>query len=338
MTFKEVSSTLIPEIENYMKKSVIEKIPAEFAGLFDMMAYHLGWEGEGSGSLAQGKRIRPLILLLSTNMLGLDWRKALPAAISLELLHNFSLIHDDIEDKSELRRGRATLWSKWGIAQAINCGDAMFALSQLCMLDLNSTVNLKVGIAAAKLLNKTCLDLTGGQYLDIRFESQNNVSKRDYLTMVEGKTAKLIAAAAELGAVISESSVENQNHLRSFGNAIGIGFQCWDDWLGIWGNESQTGKSTSSDLLNRKKTLPILYALEKNEKFYKLSTSTVLNKNNITDFVHCLEDDGAKYYTEKLARQFTKEANDSLDAVTRINEEAYLALQELTKNLLVRDH
>lgn len=338
MILNEYSSKLLPEIDAYMKKTVYEKIPTKYAGLIDMMSYHLGWEGEGSDYKAQGKRIRPLILLLSSMMFDLDWRKALPAAVSIELLHNFSLIHDDIEDKSETRRGRETLWSKWGIAQAINCGDAMFVLSQLCMLDLCSSINVRVGMDAAKLLNKACLNLTGGQYLDISFEIQENISEVEYLTMVEGKTAELIAMAAELGAILSESTLENQQNLRFFGNALGIGFQCWDDWLGIWGIEDQTGKSNSSDLINGKKTLPILFALEKKEKFYNISKSTLIDEIRVTDFVRCLEDDGAKDYTEKLAMRFTNEATTSLDAVNWVNEDPHQALIELTNNLLVRNY
>ena len=338
MNLKEYSAILLPEIEAFMKKSVYEKIPEKYAGLTDMMAYHLGWEGVGSGGKAQGKRIRPLILLLSSMMFDLDWKKALPAAVSMELLHNFSLIHDDIEDKSETRRGRPTLWSKWGIAQAINCGDAMFVLSQQSMLDICSSINMKVGMQAAKLLNKACLNLTGGQYLDISFELQENISQVEYLTMVEGKTAELIAMASELGAILSQTTVENQQNLRHFGSGLGIGFQCWDDWLGIWGEENQTGKSISSDLINGKKTLPVLFALEKKEKFYNLSKSTTMEENKIIDFVHCLEDDGAKEFTEKLAMKFTNEATTSLDAINWINRDPHQALKELTNNLLVRNY
>ena len=321
-----------------MKKTVYEKIPTKYAGLSDMMAYHLGWEGERSGKKAQGKRIRPLLLLLSSMMFDLDWKKALPAAVSLELLHNFSLIHDDIEDKSETRRGRQTLWRKWGIAQAINCGDAMFVLSQQCMLDICSSINIKVGMESAKLLNKACLNLTGGQYLDISFETQENIAQVEYLTMVEGKTAELIALASELGAILSQTTEENQQNLRYFGNALGIGFQCWDDWLGIWGEENQTGKSNSSDLINGKKTLPIVYALEKKEKFYNLSKSTIIEEDKLIDFVQCLEEDGAKEFTENLAMKFTNEATTSLDAVNWVNKDPHQALKELTNNLLVRNY
>jgi geranylgeranyl diphosphate synthase type I len=337
MGFKTDTVEMLPKIEVELKNLVYLDISDSYIGVKEMMAYHLGWEGEQAGLKAQGKRIRPLIVLLSTILCNGTWQKALPAAASIELLHNFSLIHDDIEDRSELRRGRPTLWCNYGVPQAINTGDAMFALAHISMLKLGNTIDIETAFEAMKLLDQTCLVLTGGQYLDMHFENEKVVSLQDYNLMIEGKTAALLATTAELGAIISKSSLHNRNNLRSFGKSLGIAFQCWDDWLGIWGDEKQTGKSISSDLISGKKTLPILYALEKKGSFNKLNNLKAVNEGNIHDFVRCLEDDGAKDFTEQLAQEYTGKAIQSLNSVDSDNPKANKALIELTNSLLKRN-
>ena len=337
MNFENTAAELLLEIEETLKTLVYQDISDSFHGVKQMMAYQLGWEGEHAGPKAQGKRIRPLIVLLSTNLCNGIWQKALPAAASVELLHNFSLIHDDIEDKSEIRRARPTLWCKFGMPQAINSGDAMFALAHISMLKLGYLINNETGFEAIKLLDQTCLALTGGQFLDMYYENLRDISLQDYLIMIEGKTAALLATTAELGAIVAESSIENRKNLRSFGKSLGLAFQCWDDWLGIWGDEKQTGKSNSSDLMSGKKTLPILFALEQKKSFYKLYNSKVIDAINICEFVRCLEEDGAKEYTEKMVQEFTDTARYSLNSVNSSNSQAHCALNDLTTSLLRRN-
>src|SRR4030067_283120 len=141
-----------------------------------MVAYHLGWEGDGAGSDARGKRIRPLLVVLACAAAGGDWGKALPAAAAVELVHNFSLIHDDIQDNSPLRRGRTTVWKHWGIPQAINAGDAMLTLAHLSALRLANTISAEVAIQAATIFQQACLQLTKGQYLDLSYENRRPLS------------------------------------------------------------------------------------------------------------------------------------------------------------------
>lgn len=138
-----------------------------------MLRYHLGWEDDSSAKASKGKRLRPLIILLTTGAFGDYPSKAMPAAVAVELLHNFTLIHDDIEDQSPMRHGRPTLWHKYGTAQAINAGDALFSIAQLSMLDLAKTCNQYVVWDAARGFNAMCLHLTQGQYLDISFETRS---------------------------------------------------------------------------------------------------------------------------------------------------------------------
>ncbi|MCX8063415.1 MAG: polyprenyl synthetase family protein, partial [Anaerolineales bacterium] len=233
----------------------------------EMLAYHMGWIGEGAGPKATGKRIRPMILLLCTAASGGDWQKALPAAAAVEFVHNFSLIHDDIEDNSQYRRGRLTVWAKWGLAQGVNAGDALFTISHLALHRLSNSLPTEIVIQSAKLLLETCLQLTQGQFLDISFENRAEISLEEYQTMINGKTAALFAACAQLGAIIANRDKMCQSHFREFGKSLGLAFQIIDDLLGIWGDEEQIGKSTTSDLVSGKKTYPVILGLQSNGEF-----------------------------------------------------------------------
>ncbi|HZW04764.1 MAG TPA: polyprenyl synthetase family protein, partial [Anaerolineaceae bacterium] len=161
MSLASFVRTVQPAVDAELRRVVMDSLPEPYAELQAMLCYHMGWEGETSNVEAQGKRIRPLLVLLSTAACGGDWKAALPAAAAVELLHNFSLIHDDVEDQSHLRRGRATLWSRWGSALAINAGDAMFSLANLAILRLLETASVDIAIQAAAILQQTCLHLTG---------------------------------------------------------------------------------------------------------------------------------------------------------------------------------
>jgi geranylgeranyl diphosphate synthase type I len=162
MGSEKITSTMLLAIETEMQHILTDSIPEDYKAMTSILSYHLGWEGEGAGQEAQGKRIRPLIVLLCAATVGGSWRQALPAAAAVELLHNFSLIHDDIQDKSDIRRGRPTVWVKWGVPQAINAGDLMFTLAQSAILQICQTVSLQAGLRSSETLNKTCIRLTGG--------------------------------------------------------------------------------------------------------------------------------------------------------------------------------
>ena len=235
--------------------SILQDYPNDYVAMFN---YQLGWEGEGAGMDAQGKRIRPLLLLLACQACGGDWRLALPAAAAVELVHNFSLIHDDIQDCSEVRRGRPTVWVKWGEAQAINAGDAMLTVAQYELLSLDQHFSAQVVNHAVRLLQSACLDLTRGQFLDIAFEKEDDLPIDLYWQMVGGKTGALLATSFQLGALLAGINEDIQLGMTEFGTIIGAAFQVQDDWLGIWGDDVSTGKSTTSDLISKKKTYPIL--------------------------------------------------------------------------------
>jgi len=338
MVLKEFFHQFLPAIEQGIKTTISNDIPPDFPLLHEMMNYHFGFEPTQNSQKSQGKQIRPVMLLLSTIVCGGDWKEALPGAIAIELIHNFSLIHDDIEDQSELRRGRKTLWKVYGIPQAINTGDAMFALAQLNLLQLGDNISSQVGLKATKKLNETCLILTGGQSLDISFEQELNVPMNQYVTMISGKTAALLSASAEIGAIVAQSENRNIISLANFGKSLGLAFQAWDDWLGLWGNEDQTGKSTLSDLITGKKTLPILYGLENGREFADVYHKNGVNRENAPILLKLLEKEGAKEFIEKIAKNFTEEALASLNEVKVENQQGLDALVELTDLLVNRNN
>jgi len=267
MSLEKVSKKYQLAIEEELKIAVYSLGGLEYNELTKMMAYHMGWEDISAKSSASGKRIRPLITILTNAAAGGNWETALPAAVSIELIHNFSLLHDDIEDNSLLRRGRPTVWSKWGIAQAINTGDAMLSLANHWIFRLADKTTLSTTLTAATKIQNTCIKLTQGQFLDISFEDRNDVTTKDYWTMITGKTAALISCASELGAVIAEVDKDCMEQYRLFGQNLGLAFQVLDDILGIWGDSEKIGKSNLSDLSTGKKSLPVLFGLEQNGEF-----------------------------------------------------------------------
>jgi geranylgeranyl diphosphate synthase, type I len=272
----------------------------------------MGWTASPKESTLRGKRIRPLLVLLACSAAGGDWNLALPGATAVELIHNFSLIHDDIEDHSPLRRGRPTVWKKWGIPQAINTGDAMFSLAHLEAIRLSSTVNPEVGLKAVEILQQTCLHLTQGQFLDLSYETRSDLTVDDYWPMVEGKTAALISASTELGALAAMESNRVTSLYRNFGRLLGLAFQVQDDYLGIWGNVSLTGKSSQSDLVTGKITLPVIYGLSKSGEFAKRWKSGPIGKDEVQSVIDMLDAEAADEFTRAQANRLLDEALSTL--------------------------
>jgi geranylgeranyl diphosphate synthase type I len=302
---------------------------------YGMLHYHLGWvDAEFKPSLSDsGKRLRPVLTLLTCEAAGGDWESALPAAASIELLHNFSLIHDDIEDGDTTRRGRATLWTIWGKPQAINAGDALFtfahiALSALCVVSRNVPPARRLSVR--ERFDRACLALTQGQYLDISFESRPNISETEYLRMIGGKTAALIAGACAIGAIVAGSDVAA--YYERFGHEMGFAFQIQDDLLGIWGDPEVTGKPAGNDIRHRKKSLPIAYGLDRSEPLRELYAAETIDAAAVSAELNHI---GARGYAEAMASQHHQRALGALNAAGRDNT-ATDALRELANSLLNR--
>lgn len=332
MTFQDM---LLPAIEDEMRAVLTRLNGPRYAEMQAMLTYHLGWEGEGAGPKARGKRVRPLLLLLATAAVGGSWEAALPAAAAVELVHNFSLIHDDIQDRSDTRRGRPTVWRKWGIAQAINAGDAMFTLAFVALSRLRETAGAAVALESHAVLQSACLALTQGQYLDLAYEQRYDLTEADYWPMIRGKTAALLAACTDLGALVAEASPPIRAAYHRFGEHLGLAFQVQDDELGIWGDEALTGKPTASDLLEGKNTLPVLYGLAHSPDFARRWRQGPLQPEEVPEMVAYLEACGAREYTRRKAADLTTQALQALDEA-QPQGEAGQALRALAMKLLER--
>jgi geranylgeranyl diphosphate synthase type I len=222
-------------------------------------AYHLGWcDADGSpASAGGGKAVRPALALLSAEAAGAPAEVGLPGAVAVELVHNFSLLHDDLMDGDLERRHRRTVWAIWGAPSAILTGDAMLALAQEVLLEADSPH----AAAAARLLASTTRELIRGQVEDLAFERRTDVTLEECLDMAGGKTGSLLSASTAIGAVLAGAPEATAGALRLFGAQVGMAFQLVDDVLGIWGDPAVTGKPVHSDLRSRKKSLPVSYAL-----------------------------------------------------------------------------
>ncbi|HTU71003.1 MAG TPA: polyprenyl synthetase family protein [Candidatus Baltobacteraceae bacterium] len=224
----------------------------------DMLAYHFGYPPHGPAR--RGKRLRPKMLMSVCETEGGTLERALDAAAAVEILHNYSLAHDDIEDRDEFRRGRRTLWSVYGIAQAINAGDAMCALSVLALVRVRSFLGAARTLEMVERLHRAHRTMCNGQSLDLQFERAGHVELSAYYEMIGGKTAALFEAACALGACAA-GVPDAADAYAELGHAYGIAFQIRDDALGIWASADRTGKAVAGDLLRRKWTFPIAWAL-----------------------------------------------------------------------------
>lgn len=327
---------LLSSIELELQKQVSRLDQPRTKTFHEMLTYHMGWTGEGAGPEATGKRIRPLLVLLTTASCGASWQPALPAAAAVELVHNFSLVHDDIQDNSPKRRGRDTAWVKWGAPMAINAGDALFVLSNQAIIDLKNHYSAEVVVKAAEILHNTCLELTRGQYLDMSYEERTDLSIEDYWPMISGKTSALLSACCQIGALLGEADEDKQEVYRSYGHYLGLAFQVQDDILGIWGDEKATGKSVASDLVEGKNSLPVLAGLRKKGKFAERWAQGPIKPEEVEELARVLASEDGYGFAKEASIQMTDMAINSLREADPQGE-AGEALFELTNKLLNRE-
>lgn len=323
-------------VEEEIRTLLAEQDPA-LTPFYGMLRYHLGWADENLQPIqAQGgKRIRPLLCLLVCEAISGDYRPALPAAAAVELVHNFSLIHDDIEDRSPKRRGRATVWRVWGVPQAINAGDGLLALAHLALQRLSTSE--KQVAQAMQLLDQACLDLCEGQYLDIAFQEHTDVTEEMYLTMARKKTASLLECAAHLGAIPATRKKRIVEAYRGFARNLGLAFQVTDDLLGIWGEEERTGKGVGEDLKAGKKSLPVVYAFEEERRRGLRRLEEIYGEGppDLDALLLILEELKVKERCQERARHFQKRALEELER-TGIDNRAQRDLRDLALFLVER--
>jgi geranylgeranyl diphosphate synthase type I len=342
MDLQPIFNRYLPLLEQALRGAISVPCP-ELGRHYGMMHYHLGWVDEaltpvpGDG----GKRLRPLLCLLVTEATGGSTERVMPAAVALELLHNFSLVHDDIEDNSATRRGRPSVWKVWGIPQAINVGDGLFALTHLTLTQLaDRGAPPARALEAMRVFTAACVALTEGQFLDMSFEARVDVTLSEYLQMIRGKTAALSRAACQLGALVAGAPPEMVAHYARFGEHLGMAFQIQDDWLGVWGEEAVTGKPVGDDIRERKKNYPVVYALEQLAKVGDLRLADLYRRNRMDEatvqaVLDVLHEVDAAAHTRQVARTYHEQALAAL-AATGIENQAQTWLIELARALASR--
>ena len=285
-----------------------------------------------------GQRMRPILTLMSAEVFDTDYAKALPAALAVEVFHNFSLVHDDIMDAAPLRRGNVTVHEKWDINTGILSGDAMLILAYQYFEEYEPTIFR----ALAKLFSKTALEVCEGQQWDVDFESRSDVTIPEYLKMIECKTAVLVAAAMKMGAIIAETSDENANLIYDFGLNLGLAFQLQDDYLDAFGNPETFGKQVGGDIIENKKTYLHLKAMEfaspneKEELVHLFSIHPEDNSDKINSVKQIFHSSGAAQATQKAIQDFTLKAFETLEKMN-VSVDKKAMLTNFGENLMKRN-
>ncbi|WP_367773078.1 polyprenyl synthetase family protein [Flavobacterium sp. WC2421] len=310
---------------NFLQKQSITKEPKN---LYDPITYILG---------LGGKRMRPVLTLMATEVFNADYEKALPAAMAVEVFHNFSLVHDDIMDDAPLRRGKVTVHEKWDINTGILSGDAMLILAYQYFEQYEPTVFRDL----AKLFSKTALEVCEGQQWDVDFETRTDVTIPEYLKMIEYKTAVLVAAAMKMGAIVAQTSDENANLIYEFGLNLGLAFQLQDDYLDAFGDPETFGKQVGGDIIENKKTYLYLKAIsfsskEDRDKLMALfSTQPDEYVEKVNHAKDIFNKSGASKATQDAIQEYTFKAFDTLEKMN-ITADKKAILKSFGENLMDR--
>ena len=313
--------------------------------LWEIVDYQFGWDLDDRAERRHisGKKIRPLLMALVAQAISGDYRHVLPAGAALELLHNFTLIHDDVMDKSPERRHRPAVWTRWGSTQAINAGDGLYALANLSSARLlDQGMVPRRAVEMFRVMSQACLWTAEGQMLDISFETRETVSTAEYITMITHKTGTLIEAAAKIGALLSTDDEHVIQSYAQFARLLGIAFQVRDDYLGVWGDEAQTGKSATSDIREKKKAYPLLAALEHagaadRNALLRLYAQESLSDADVQTVLAIFNRAGAAEQTERVAAGYYTSALAHLDD-TGIQNDTQDAIRQLAAFLIQRSY
>jgi len=311
---------------DYIEKQKIDRAPEN---LYEPIRYIL--------SLG-GKRIRPILTLMACDVFEKETEKALPAALAIEIFHNFSLVHDDIMDKASLRRGKQTVHQKWNLNTGILSGDAMLILAYQYFEQYEPLIFREL----AQLFSKTALKVCEGQQWDIDFADQTDVSTEQFLKMIEYKTAVLVGAAFQMGAIVAETSPKNKQDIYDFGLNLGIAFQLQDDYLDIFGNQITFGKKIGGDIIENKKTYLYLKAVseatitdrEQLLQWYS-QTSKDDNQNKIESVKSIFLRTGSDIKTREAVERYTQKAFEILEKM-QITDKKKMSLKKLGKELVNR--
>lgn len=320
MTFPDALTIINKEIQSI-------EYPSDPSGLYDPIAYLLA---------LKGKKIRPALTLLACNMYCDEVKEAIPAALAWEIFHNFTLMHDDVMDKADLRRGQATVHKKWNENTAILSGDAMLILSYK-YLAKSPSLNLKILL---DLFSDTAAKICEGQQFDMEYENRTMISEKEYIEMIRLKTAVMLGACLKSGAIVGGASENDQQNLYDFGMRLGIAFQIKDDWLDIYGNPDLFGKKQGGDILCNKKTFLLITALETANKedketlLYWLSNNT--QPNDKINAVRQLYDKLS--IKEKTQTALQHYYHQSISALRKVSTARKKILEDIARDLIEREY
>ena len=279
------------------------------AVLQEMIYYALGFNSDGS-LLSGGKRLRPLFCCLTCGIVSNDYKNGLLYGAALEMLHNYTLVHDDIEDNSDIRHKRPALWKKYGLPLALNAGDLLYEISLAAAADADETS----GKSGLRRMMKMSEYLFLGQHRDISFEGRERITKSEYLQMVRGKTSALLGCSFALGAMAGGADEKTITEFEYAGQRIGIAFQIRDDYLGTWGNLDELGKPVSADIMDKKNTLAVIYTADKDPEFLKKWNEYDGSSERVAEFADMMAEAGAPEFLMTQCRRYTDEALDTLTA------------------------
>lgn len=348
-TGSDVRPTSLPAFFSRYQQPIDAALRAELdeltLPLYATHSYYMGWtdiDGSESES-AGGKRLRPTLALLAADAAGGEPERAMPVAVALEYVHNFSLIHDDLEDQDRIRHHRPTVWAVWGEPTAIVSGNAMLKVADKAMEKLTDYgISPVVVLEAQHSLTANYLRMMEGQYLDIQFESLASVTVEQYLDMIERKTGALIETAVFLGSFVGRPGGPDREFsagLRSVGYELGRIFQIRDDILGVWGGQ-ETGKPVGADIQRKKKALPAVHALSTSEGHAKERITEIFAKeeldgSDVEDALQVMEDLDTQEYCQSLADERWRRAHSVLQSLDLAGQTAR-DLEDLGEFLLVR--
>ncbi|HEU0075698.1 MAG TPA: polyprenyl synthetase family protein [Dehalococcoidia bacterium] len=334
-----------PDILNRHRDAIGREVGRSLAAsnspIDEMLRSYLGWTEQGLPSLA--KCLRPSLCLSACEALGGDTNQALPIATAVELVHNFSLIHDDIEDGDELRHHRPTLWHAYGRQPAVYAGIALWSIAnQTLDRALDAGLSAERVLQAHRILNDACIEMIEGQHQDISFEERGDVTLAEYIEMIGRKSGALLGASLKLGALVAGCDEEDLDRFDTFGRELGIAFQIRDDVLGIWGEGSATGKPVGADIARKKKSLPVVHAFQQvvgpdHDVLTEAYAKPDMDDNDINEVLSILQRWNCRYFAQGLAEDHRSRAMSILSR-TPISPDARRAFDDLMSFVLERDY
>ena len=327
-----------------ISRSLRDSLSQQHSDVYDMLRYYMGWVDENGRphEAMEGKALRPTLCLFACEAVGGALEMAMPSAVALEFIHNFSLIHDDIQDRDEIRHNRKTLWAVWGDPKALVAGNVLRVVADECLHQLlDSGLDYDRALAAGTLLTEAYLEMIEGQYLDLQFEGRHDISMSDYLNMISRKTGALIRCSLNLGAVVGAQEQGVRDAFKESGRAMGYVFQIIDDVLGVWGDEETTGKPVGADIRRKKNSYPVVYTMgtakDKDQKMLnEIYEKDELDDSDVDSVLAVMDRLDVKNQAQQEAEKYANVALESL-APVELSREARQEVEDLAHFLLVRD-